>query len=172
MALIYITGAPGSGKTTLQIELNRLGYDARDLDNSGFGGPHNKTSGERVVIPPIDQRSPDWFDAHEWRVYPTAIDALRVEAQTKDIFLCGVAASDGEVLHLFDQVIYLELSDDALRHRLDSRENNDFGKNDFEAHDILDRKRDLDKRYSTMRATKINVEGSLTKVVREVLRCC
>jgi adenylate kinase family enzyme len=165
MALLYITGAPGAGKTTLQRALTEHGYDARDLDNSHLGGPHNKASGLRVVIPPVDQRSPEWFEAHEWRVYPDAMKALKLEASDRDILLCGVAASDGEVLHLFDKILYLKLDDETLRQRIESRIDNDFGKNDFELLQILERKHGLDMKYSSLDVIEIDAEKSLDEVV-------
>ncbi|MBM3210009.1 hypothetical protein FJZ39_01540 [Candidatus Saccharibacteria bacterium] len=100
MSLIYVTGAPGAGKTTLQKEFNTRGYETRDIDSSNLGGPHNKSTGEQVTIPPVDQRTPEWFEAHEWRVYPHAFDTLRSEARNKNIILFGVAESDGEILHV------------------------------------------------------------------------
>lgn len=65
MALIYITGAPGSGKTTLQRILSERGYEAHDLDD--YGGPYNKNTDKSVVMPTAEDRSPEWFEAHEWQ---------------------------------------------------------------------------------------------------------
>ena len=36
MALNYITGPTGSGKSTICSELQRMGYTAYDTDNDGF----------------------------------------------------------------------------------------------------------------------------------------
>jgi broad-specificity NMP kinase len=169
MSLIYVTGAPGAGKTTLQNELKRRGYDARDLDNPAFGGPHNKQSGERVTIPPADQRTPAWFEAHEWRIYHKAFDELKTAAKDNDIIICGVAASDGEILHVFDKIIYLKLDDRSLTERLKSRADNDYGKNDFELQEILNRKHGLDTKYASADVTVINAEKTLTEVVDDIL---
>jgi gluconate kinase len=169
MALFYVTGAPGSGKTTIQKELSLRGYDARDIDNSGLGGPHNKSAGARVVIPPADQRSPEWFEAHEWRIYPDAFGRLKAEAADKDIILCGVAASDGEILHLFDVIFYLQLDDRTLQHRLASRVDNDYGKNEFESQEIIKRKHGLDAKYAALDVTTINAIEPVSKVVDEII---
>jgi broad-specificity NMP kinase len=169
MALIYVTGAPGSGKTTLQKELSARGYETRDIDNSGLGGPYNKASGQQVVIPPADQRSPEWFAAHEWRVHPQAFTALKEEASGKDIILCGVAGSDSEILHVFDEILYLYLDDDTLIQRLQSRTDNDYGKNDFELSEILDRKHGLDAKYSDMKVIHIDATKSLRDVADTIL---
>ena len=39
MSLFYITGTPGTGKTTIQKELIKRGYEALDIDQRRFGGP-------------------------------------------------------------------------------------------------------------------------------------
>lgn len=169
MSLIYVTGAPGAGKTTLQKELSLRGYDTRDIDNSGLGGPYNKTSGEQVIIPPADQRSPEWFEAHEWRVHPDAFDKLKTEAANNDIILCGVAASDSAVLHVFDKILYLNIDDETLTGRLESRTDNDYGKNDFELLEILDRKHGLDEKYSSLDVIDIDATKSLDEVAEEII---
>lgn len=169
MSLIYITGAPGSGKTTIQKELIKLGYDARDIDDQSFGGPHNKATGELVTIPPADLRPSDWFDAHEWRLYPVAFKKLKAESLKKDIIVCGVAESDVEILPLFDKVLYLALSNNVLIDRLGVRTDNDYGKNDFEIKEILERKYKLDKRYRAPLALEIDAARPLNEVVNEII---
>ena len=169
MSLIYVTGAPGSGKTTLQKELISRGYDARDIDSSDLGGPHHKSTGKLVVIPPADQRDKSWFEAHEWRVYVDAFQKLKIEAKDKDIILCGVAAGDHEVLHLFDKILYLSLDDETLSNRLRTRIDNDYGKNEFELEEILTRKHGLDKKYTLREVVKIDATNSLADVVDEII---
>jgi dephospho-CoA kinase len=169
MSLIYVTGAPGSGKTTLQKELGARGYETRDIDNSNLGGPYNKATNQQVIIPPADQRSPEWFEAHEWRVDPEAFDRLKAEASDKDIILCGVAASDAKILHVFDKIMYLMLDDETLTSRLGSRTDNDYGKNDFELQEILDRKHGLDKKYAELDVIKIDATKKLGTVAVEII---
>lgn len=169
MSLIYVTGAPGAEKTTLQKEFDRRGYETRDIDNSNLGGPHDKSTGDRVTIPPVDQRTPEWFEAHEWRVYPHAFDELKSETRDRDIILFGVAASDGEILHVFDKIMYLSIDDETLTGRIASREGNDFGKNDFELKDILNRKHGLDDKYLSLDVTHIDASKSLSEVSEEII---
>lgn len=169
MSLLYVTGAPGSGKSTLQKELSERGYHTRDIDNSGLGGPYNKSTGQQVIIPPADQRTPEWFKEHEWRVHHDAFDQLKADASDKDIILCGVAASDTEILHVFDQIIYLRLTDETLTNRLKSRIGNDYGKNDFELSEILKRKHGLDQKYSALDVTTIDANKSLSEVADEII---
>lgn len=170
MAFFYVTGAPGAGKTTLQKELKRRGFDARDIDNSNLGGPHNKTSGNRITIPPADKRTPEWFEAHEWRVYPDAFHELKMNAAVKDIVLFGVAATDSKILHVFDKILYLQLDDETLQRRLQSRTDNDYGKNDFELKEIIERKHGLDAEYAPRDVTNIDATGPINEVADKIMR--
>lgn len=169
MSLIYITGAPGSGKSSLQQELENRGYETHDLDNSSLGGPHNKSTNKLVTIPPTDQRTPEWFDEHEWRIYPDAIKKLKSKASEKDIYICGVAASDGEILPLFDKIFYLDIDDETLKYRLSSRADNDYGQNDFEVSEILQRKHDLDTKFTDSNVVHIDSSQSLDKVTDDIV---
>lgn len=169
MAFIYITGAPGIGKTTIQKYLQSKGFKAHDLDDSRFGGPHSKASGERVVIPPAEQRDDDWFDRHEWKIYRTAFEELKQESKDKDIIICGVAESDREVIDLFNKVVYLNVDDDELKERLLSRTGNDYGKNSSELTEILHRKKKLDERYTDPFFSRVDASGSLESVVSHII---
>ncbi len=169
MALIYITGAPGVGKSTIQGALSERGLEVYDLDNAKFGGPHNKASGQQVIIPPAEERGEYWFDDHEWRIYRSALEKQREEALNKDIIICGVAESDHEIIDLFDQVIHLKIDNKILQERLSSRHNNDYGKNESELREIPYRKEHLDAKYADTNAVQINASQSLKKTILDII---
>lgn len=169
MALIYITGAPGSGKSSLQKGLENRGYETYDLDDRSLGGPHNKSTDELVTIPPADQRTPEWFDQHEWRIYSGVIKNLKAKATDKDIYICGVAASDDGILPLFDKIFYLDIDVNTLKQRLGSRSENSYGQNDFETSEIIKRKHGLDSKYSGNNAIHIDATQALNKVFDDII---
>lgn len=169
MALIYITGAPGVGKSSIQKELTEAGYTAYDIDDRKLGGPYNKISGKLVIMPGVNLRTPEWFDQHEWRINIQAIEALKEQANLKAILVCGVAESDDLILHLFDKILYLEIDNDILAQRLSGRSKNDYGQNDFELQDILLRKKRLDEKYSGTNINKINANKSLKEVIQDIV---
>jgi len=172
MPLIYITGAPGAGKSTTQEQLQSLGFIAYDIDNRRFGGPYNLASGLPVVIPPASEREDDWFNRHEWRINTAAIEALKVEADQnpeKPIFLCGVAPSDEEILPIFDKIIYLSLSDAQLTERLDRNGHNDYGNNESEKQQILERKAKLDARYKRLGVLTIDATMPKEAVAQSIV---
>lgn len=153
----------------MQKEFASRGYETHDLDDRSLGGPHNKSTNELVVIPPTDQRTPEWFDEHEWRIYPDAIKGLKAQATDRDIYICGVAASDDEILPLFDNIFYLDIDDSTLKDRLGGRSDNDYGQNDFEVSEIIERKHGLDAKYSSNNALHINATQSLDRVADDIL---
>ena len=157
------------GKTTLKKELALRGYETHDMDDSDLGGAHNKTTSKHVEIPSADTRTQQWYDEHEWRTYPPAIEQLRKEARTKDIFVCGVAPDDIKVISLFDKVVYLDLPDKHLRRRIAERVDNDYGKNSFELEDILQRKAILDARYANKATVKVSANGSVSVVADRII---
>ncbi len=160
MAFIYITGAPGVGKSTIERELKSRGLEVYDLDHPELGGAHNKSTGERVNIPPAEDRKPEWFDEHEWRINIDKIKRLKHKAENEDIFVCGVAPDDENILSIFDEIFYLKLDENALKNRVANRTDNDFGQNSDELRTILERNNKLNNRYSELNAYV--VDASLT----------
>lgn len=169
MALFYITGVPGTGKSTVQKELEQRGYVAYDIDQPRFGGPVNLATGERTVIPPIEERSDEWFDQHEWRVSRPAIEELKFEAQENNVYLCGTTTTENLVWDLFDKVLYLNVTEAILKHRIQNRAGNDFGKTPDELQRIMDRYKDAQEKLGSLGAVIIDATGSLDEVVEEVI---
>lgn len=169
MTLMYVTGAPGVGKSTIQEALSQRGLEVYDLDDTKFGGPHNKASGQKVIIPDARERGEHWFDDHEWRIYRTAFITQKKKATNKDIIICGVAESDHEIIDLFDLIIYLKIDSKTLRERISSRHGNDYGKNKSELREILRRKQRLDTKYSDVKIVQIDASQSLEKTLQSIL---
>lgn len=169
MALYYVTGVPGAGKSTIQHELSRRGYTAFDLDDRRFGGPCNKETGEAATMPPIDQRTPEWFDAHEWRISRSAIETLRQDSINKVVYLCGIATTDNLVWDLFDKIIYLKIDESTLRGRIATRDDNDFGKTEHELERILVRYHEAEATIEGRGAIAIDANGSLDDVITKII---
>lgn len=168
MSLIYITGVPGTGKTTVQRELERQGYQAYDIDQPRFGGPTNLVTGEPTVVPPIEERSAQWFDRHEWRVSRSAIEKLKRQSDGKVVYLCGTATTEHLIWDLFDKVLYLQIDEATLRSRLANREGNDFGKTEEEVQMILGRFREAQESTKSLGVTLIDATKDLGAVVEQI----
>jgi len=134
MPLIYITGASGSGKSTVRAELRRRGYPAYDSDEDGLARWFSNTTGRAVVVPA--SRDDEWFTSTTYRLPPATVRRLAAELGERTGFLCGTVGNDKEIWDLFTAVISLSVDADTLRHRLRARANG-FGSTDSELQRVL-----------------------------------
>ena len=100
-------GPSGTGKSAVPDELRARGYQARGVDEDGYGDWIDRATGTPDDFPHDD---PDlgfhaWYATHEWVLSAERIGALRREAAGlgAPMFLCGVAAGEDKVWHLFEQ---------------------------------------------------------------------
>lgn len=101
-----ISGLPGTGKTSVCQTLQSMGYSAIDADQA-FG-----------------YQSPDgWLWKNE------KIMAVINDLSQERVFICGSATNREDYLPSFDKVFILHVDDKTLKHRLQNRTNNGFGKN-------------------------------------------
>jgi gluconate kinase len=113
-----ISGLPGTGKSSICEALNLQGYTAIDADKAfSFRGD------PETGLPTTDPNKLTWL----W-------DKVKLERilndQTKEnIFICGSATNRDKFLDRFTQVFILRIDDNTLKHRLQNRTNNNFGKN-------------------------------------------
>lgn len=143
MPLLYVTGAAGSGKTAVTDELRRVGIDAYDEDGPGMGSAHNKRSGLPVSVPPPEQRSEQWFAEHEFRLVDGVLERLQRRGGDGLVVLCGNVFPPAKAVALFDQVLHLDVDEDTLRRRIETRVGNDYGQTPSEMQQILERRRAL-----------------------------
>lgn len=123
-----ITGNAGTGKSTVIEKLHELGHYAYDTDNLPKVTRYlDKETGELVDKPGVEGFG---RYASQWQEEP--LEQLLNSAGT--VFVGGSVSNGSRFYHLFDTVFGLLVDDEALTHRLQSRTNNDTGKN----------KRDLD----------------------------
>jgi dephospho-CoA kinase len=169
MPLIYITGVSGSGKSTVQNAMQKLGYTAYDVDDHTISGVFDNSTGIKVAMPPVEQRSPEWFAAHSWLIMPTAIEKLKAESKNRLIFLCGAARNDKDFWPLFDTVIYLDVNESTLRERIAERKDNDYGKSAHELQSILDWHKVASDRYKLLGTHIIDANQPLNSVVNKIL---
>lgn len=170
MSLIYVTGAPGTGKSTIEKELRARGFETHDIDDPDLGWPLNIKTGKRTRVPPIDERSISWFSEHKWHISRTGLEKIKNSSNIKTIFVCGTAKSENEVLDLFDKIVYLQVDEDTLKARIKNRIDNDFGGNTQELNLILKIRGALEKKYTAMEdVVIIDAKSSISSVVDKVL---
>lgn len=119
MAIIFITGMPGVGKTTTLEHLALEGYHVVETD-VGYTG-----------VIETDQGTEIGWDEEK-------IQHLIDHYQDKDLFISGCYANQGKFYQYFDQVVLFTADLNTMFKRIDQRTNNNYGKTEAEKAEILD----------------------------------
>ena len=164
MALCWVTGVSGTGKSTIVRELQHAGELAWDGDD--FSSWRDRETGGAVASP---ARLPvGWVAQHAWVIDPAAVRRCRVEAAGRMGYLAGGSENEADVWDQFDAVVYLVASDDTLRQRLATRTDNDFGKRDEELAMVLGWNAVREQRYRGVGAVTVDATRPLPEVVQAV----
>ena len=141
-----ISGLPGTGKTSVCIELQARGYKVIDADRS-FG----------------------YQDGADWLWDETKVEGVINNAFDGSMFICGSASNRDKYIPKFSKVFILCVDDQTLRHRLLGRTNNNFGKDP----DVLTRQIERNqgvKEYSINRGrVVVDATQPVKKVVDDIL---
>lgn len=171
MALIFITGNSGVGKSAVREELQRRGYEAHDTDENDLSAWQNMATGKFVSFPENpNERDNKWHDVHKWRMSRQKVEELAQHAKNKLVFLCGSPNNADDMLDLYDQVICLTLDKASLQHRLTNRTSNDYGKGPDELNSILGWHDSFQERYRSSGAIMVDASKPVTEVVNDILR--
>ncbi len=171
MALIYITGISGSGKSTIAQELKKRRYEAIDADNDGYNQWHNNETNE-IVPSPGDKivHTPEWLATHGWVTSIEKVTKLAERAKNKTIFFCSTAGHEKELWALYSRVICLVIDENTLKHRVATRDSNTFGKKKHELDAILKWLPGKEENYRKFGATIVDATQPLNKVVDEIIK--
>lgn len=171
MPLIYITGIPGSGKTTVRNELRRRGYQAFGTDEDQLAFYYDNQTGEPLKqSAPAAIRTPEWRLQHTWKVARAEVEKLQEKAQDEPVFLCGVVANDvTELWDLFDTVIALTIDEETLCYRITTRTNDDFGKPPHEFELLLNWQKTAREDYQKLGAIIVDAIQPVEAVVDDIL---
>lgn len=171
MALIYVTGISGAGKSTIAEELKKRGYEAYDADSEGFNAFYDRETGEKIETSKNDNpHSPEWGKKYIWKTSRKKVEELVAKAKKETIFLCGSSSNEKEIWDLLTKVICLVLDEKTLRHRIATRTSNDFGKADHELVDILEWNKASEENYRKVGASIVDTTQPLNVIVDEILK--
>ena len=169
MALVYITGVSGSGKSSIRNALRTLGYETYDVDETDISIITELKTGNLVEMAPANLRENDWFRRHSWTILPSAINRLKDLSDNKLVFLCGAAKNDKNYWDIFDLVICLDINEKELRRRIANRKDNDYGKNSLELQEILNWHGVATENYRALGAHVIDAERPINEVTIMIL---
>lgn len=168
MALVWVTGNSGTGKSTICKLLKDQGRLAFDADWDGYNGWVDRTSGAIVKDPPYPVPA-GWLDRFAWRISRTEVEGLAAKMQHKMAFLCGSAENEEAVLDLFDLLVCVVIDNETLQTRLLTRTSNAFGKNPEEMAAALQNNNITESTYRDLGAVIVNGTRPPSEVVDEIL---
>jgi shikimate kinase len=121
VAIVFVTGMSGVGKSTVLVELARRGHRVVDTDYGDWieDVPYSDGLGSEPL----------------WR--EDRIHALLRQHDGGVLFLSGCVANQGTFYPRFDAVVLLSAPVEVILERVAARETNDFGKTDAERDQIV-----------------------------------
>jgi len=169
--IIYVTGISGSGKTTACEELKRRGFEAYDTDNDGVAFFYDNETGKATTHPVgPEERTPQWRKRHTWKARLETVEKLRLQATSDVIFLCGATANDADELWgMFARVFALTVDEATLKHRITTRDHNNFGKNAHEFNMVIEWQKTAAQDYKKLGAQLIDATQPIESVVDDIL---
>jgi shikimate kinase len=170
MALVFVAGIAGAGKSTVGRELRRRGFRSYDTDEDEIAQWRHTVTG--VVTPLLAEahRTPEFLAQNAWIADPDRIRELGGRGKEGFVFLCGSAANEDEVWPLFDLVVLLSIDETTMRRRLLTRTDHDFGTRAHELELLLAWRQVIDDHYVSRGAIRIDATQPLPFVVDAILR--
>lgn len=169
MALIFVTGTSGAGKSTVRAELNRRGVRAYDTDEHEIAQWTNNVTGEVTRLTADAHRTPEFLAQNDWRANPERVRQLAEEGQARSVFLCGLVGNEDEVWPFFSTVFLLSIDEATMRHRLLTRSTHTFGTKAHEMDLLVAWNEAIDEHYLRRGAVIIDATKPPPIVVDEIL---
>ena len=157
-----IDGVSGVGKTSVCHELRRRGYAALNGDRDLRRGTNPATGDPFIKYPSAEMRHANNF----WDV--EKVRRLAADQADEVTFFCGGTRNFNEFIDVFDKVFILEVDVETLNYRLDTRQNDDWGKSKEERELIL--RLHATKEDIPSNGIIIDATQPLVNVVDEILR--
>ena len=168
MNKIYITGISGTGKTTIAEELKRRGYHAISIDETvGLCSWKNRETNERFVGDATLNK--EFTDTHKW-ICDIELLKEHMGTDSKTVFVLGMASNRDEIADLFDKVLLLQCKPETFLHRLNTRTNNSFGRDESIQNHMLEWYESFENKMLKNGAISINTDRPINEVVDEVIK--
>jgi broad-specificity NMP kinase len=176
MPLNFITGAPGSGKTTVTNEMISRGltaYDTDDQDRTGMSGWHNlKTGGYVAGFNELDVTE-EFLLTHSWKLTDRSLSELKERSQHELIYLCGRLRDAEAVIIASKQIFFLTVSGESIESRLKKRATIpgkvEWGKEYWQIERSVAVNKEIEEEYRVLGAIMINANRPLKNVVDDII---
>ena len=168
MSAVLITGCAGAGKSAIAAALARRGLACIDDDEDPFLARFVDPSGAVAAEEPAE---PDfaWLARHTWAWDPRRLDELIRAAAPATLYLCGGADNQLELADRFTQVFLLEIDEPTMLARLDTRQDNEWGRAGDSREYIRRLLPGYQDRLRAFGAIPINARRPLNQVVDAIL---
>lgn len=117
----------------------------------------------------IDDRTNDFYEQHDWMISKDGLLGLKEQARQKNVFLCGSVFNDQDIFEVADIIVFLDIDQESLTHRLKTRTDNDFGKSEDELNNILGWHDYFRNKYIQQHAEMIDATQDIDTIVKEIL---
>lgn len=164
--ITLVTGVAGTGKSTLEAVFRQKGYATIDIDN-GFASWQRNDTRERVDAP-VNQ-SAEWYQVHDWYTENEKLSGYveKYRNSSEPLFVFGNTADLDQLPQLFDNIYALEYKDEStIRHRIDSRTTNSYGKDPVEFAALLSYYKPMQLRFRAIDATPIDCTLPLHEIAQ------
>ena len=112
-----------------------------------------------------------WLSRHSWEWDPARLDELILAAAPATLYLCGGADNQLELADRFTQVFLLEIDEPTLLARLDTRQDNEWGRAGDSREYIRRLLPGYQDRLRAFGAIPIDARQTLDQVADAILSC-
>ncbi len=127
MSAVLITGCAGAGKSAVAAVFAGRGLACIDDDEDPFLARFVDAAGAVVAEEPAELDFA-WLARHSWRWDPGRLDELIAAAAPATLHLCGGADNQLDLADRFTQVFLLEIDELTMLARLETRQDNEWGR--------------------------------------------
>ncbi len=166
MRLVWCTGLPGAGKSTICRLLAGGPVFVQDADEDGLARRRRRRGRGWVA----DAEPLDW-GTQEWALDVGLVRGL-LELPHPVGVLFGTVANEREARPFLDAIAFLDAPAATLGHRLLTRTDNDYGKRPGELETVMRWSRDARRLYERRGALVIANEGPPEHAAERLLELC
>ncbi|MBI2008855.1 AAA family ATPase [Candidatus Saccharibacteria bacterium] len=160
-----ITGNAGTGKSSVVEELKQRGFTAYNTDDL----PEVTRFEYKATSQPAVRPEPptDW-STYAWNWQEGGLRKLLESADT--VFVAAIVSNQERFYSLFHNIFVLTADVETIRHRLQNRDTNDYGKNPEQLKEILEGHEEFQRNLLNVpTATEIDSRQPLKKVVDQII---
>ncbi|MEC2072454.1 AAA family ATPase [Alkalihalophilus marmarensis] len=154
MAIIFITGLSGVGKSSALVQLEKEGYNVVDTDYGYVKSIRNEGVEERI-----------WDEEK--------ITRLLEQYKHSHLIISGCYSNQGKFNHFFDYIVLLKADLNVMLDRINKRTSHDYGKNPEERAEVIDSYENvlplLEKRSDIIIDTTHNGINEVCRRLKELL---